>query len=110
MRVGNKVIYIGDTFAGEKGTIENVTDCYIIVRFENGSLRKCLPQEIEIIEESVPETITITREDFEKAVAKVIKPNLYVDDINDYGLITAVCLSGNLVCKKLAQELFGDND
>jgi metal-sulfur cluster biosynthetic enzyme len=55
-------------------------------------------------------TITITREDFEEAVKKVIKPSIYVNDINDYGLITALCLSGELVCKKLTRELFGDND
>ena len=109
MQTGDKVVLIGDTFTGEKGIIDCVTDTYIIVNLENGGRMKVLPQELQKVEETAPATITITREDFENAVKKVVTPSLYVDDINDFGMITAVCLSGELVCKKLAKELFGDN-
>lgn len=110
MQIGDKVFFIGEAFTGEDGIIESVTDSYYIVKLlSNGIKVKALPQEIEKVAEPTPETITITREDFKKAVAKVVQPCNYTDDINDYGMITAVCLSGELVCKKLARELFGDS-
>ena len=113
MEIGDKVIYIEDRFAGEKGIIVGISESgYYLVKLDDGSRIKCLPQEIEKVEEPkpIPNTITITREEFLDAVKRVVTPSLYVDDINDYGMITAVCLSGELVCKKLARELFGDND
>lgn len=109
MRVGDNVIIIGGDFCGERGIIEDTTDHYYIVKIDDDTKIKCLPQEIETIEEPTPDTITITREEFKEAVAKVVKPCNYTDEISDYGMITAVCLSGELVCRKLARELFGDN-
>lgn len=109
MQKSDRVIYIGDTFCGEIGIITDITDSYYIVKLNNDTLIKCLPQELQKIEDPTPETITITREEFEDAVKAVLTPSLYQDDIHDYGMITAVCLSGELVCKKLANELFGDN-
>ena len=108
MRIGDKFIYIGESFTGEKGVIDEITDTYIIVNLEDGKRIKCLPQEIQVIEDPAPNTITITLEEFKEAVAKVVNPCNYTDDISDYGMITALCLSGGIVCKKLAKELFGD--
>lgn len=109
MQKNDRVIYIGDTFNGEIGIITEITDSYYIVKLNNGTLIKCLPQELQKIEDPTPDTITITREDFEDAVRKVVTPSRYKDEISDYGMITALCLSGELVCKKLANELFGTN-
>ena len=117
MRIGNKVKIHKGEYAGEIGFIEKKTQhisldgfCYL-VKLKDGTLIKCLAEDLELVteSESTSNTITITREDFENAVKKVVAPSVYVDDINDYGMITAVCLSGELVCKKLARELFGDN-
>lgn len=110
MEKGNKVVIIGGTFDGEKGIIDSITDTYIIVNLEKGGRMKVLPQEIELVKEPIHNTITITREEFESAVAKVVKPGVYINDISDYVMITALCLSGEIVCKKLARELFGEND
>ena len=115
MLKGDKVQVISGEYIDEIGYVESghVNHCsgniYFLVRLNNGLLVKCLDSEVELLPDEAPNTITLTREDFENAVKAVLTPSLYKDDIRDYGMITAVCLSGELVCKKLAEELFGTN-
>lgn len=77
----------------------------LLVRLDNKNLVKCREEDIIIgVDEAVePDTITITREDFLKAVSAVVDPSKY-----DASPSTAlmVSMSGMVVCSRLETELF----
>ena len=111
MQVGDKVVWIGGTFDGERGVIESVfSPERFTVRQDDGSLHKVTNDEIELAPEPKSDTITISRTDFRNAINKVVTPKMYVGDLNDAGMITVLCLAGEVVCNKLERVLFGEND
>ena len=114
MNIGDKVHILS---TGETGVIEKSVrlsypnTCYIVA-LNDGTRIKCIETDLRVIDEIAPVSnmITISRDDFERAVSKVLTPSIYTDEIDDYAKITVLCLSGEIVCKKLVRELFGGND
>lgn len=78
-----------------------------IIKLENGAKIKRLFHEIEPVDEKNLDTITISREDFEKAYEKVTHPDNYKDlsDIAYRLLLT----SATVVMSDLEKELFGND-
>lgn len=81
----------------------------IIVEKEDGGLAKMLEEDITLAtEENGSGTITISIEDFKKAVDKVINPNMYEGKFSEFSSSVMLCMCGVVVCDNLRRELFGE--
>lgn len=121
IKVGDRVLVSDRVVHGPEAPVGVVTeivpridDVIYIVRLDNNQLIKCIENDLTLIPETnredMEDTITISKEDLEKALTKVTNPLNYEDTI---GKDTAIVfgLSGLIISKALVKELFGaDND
>lgn len=83
----------------------------VIVERDDKELAKILEENLTLAPEDIKtesDTITISKEDFKKAVDKVIDPNRYRDMFSEFSSSVLVCMSGVVVCDRLRRELFGE--
>lgn len=114
-RVSDRVLVDSKVVPGPElvfGRIEQIhrnplTDQWLaLVRLDNKDMIKCLEDNLSPVEENVaPETITITRDDFLKAVAEVIDPTKYAMDPSSALMLS---MSGVVICGRLEKALFGE--
>lgn len=105
--IGDKV-YVNN----EIGHIEEVFDTNVgyiyIVQLSDKTLVKALAENLEAFEpEQDPETITINREDFRKAIMRATDPKRYKEASSS--VIQVVTLTGILLGSELEKELFSND-
>lgn len=110
IREGDKVevkTYVGNPRGVVKDVYEfDPQDPILLVLLETEEIIKCHASETEIIkEEPKPDTITIDRMDFKKALHTVITD--ISEEQLDLFTMTAIKLSSKLIAVKLENELFG---
>lgn len=120
VNIGNRVI-VGnndDRKTPLKGTVENVhvidDTTIVIVRIDDGPLLKLRADNVELApQEENPDVITISREEFEKVITKVVNPDRYGDKFSTESNSLLLSMCGIVICNELKKELFGetaDND
>lgn len=104
-------------YYGEIGTVSDIltSDRYpervLIVSLNDGTKRKVFERDAVLIRDEDPpengDSITITRDEFRKAVCEITDPkNFRQDNYNTAPYLIA--MSGLLVCDMLEHELFGE--
>lgn len=118
----DKKIKIGDTVKwtvnGREiatGTLERVIGCggfeLAIVKKESGDLFKAIMSDLTKVIDEKPEPKTVTPEDFNSAVKKVLDYDYLVSKTNDYFEISEMLVmvsSGLILFDLLREELFGE--
>ena len=101
---------------GEIGTVTALTltplDQVLLIRLDNGDMKKSLASDVTLATETRKEGITITRDDFRKAVEVACDPSRYNDRLSLSSALLLV-MSGTVIASEIERELFGetaDND
>jgi hypothetical protein len=111
-KVGDKVL-VDD----QKGTIKDIHNIgffnVYIVELNDGGITKAFKENLTKLQESEykgnkPDTITISRKDFKKAVVKATSPNLWLGKMKDPTTVNMLTLSGLAVSLELEDILFGE--
>lgn len=108
IKIDDRVIvnspYIGKSY----GTIEAIHDSprfdiRYIVKLDNGTLIKCLPHHLTLVEND--NEVTLTRERFAELVQKATNPENFREDYeDDTPLFISQC--GGIVCDILTELIF----
>ena len=116
IKVDTRVLVSSNVTPGEKlifGTVREIYpgDIVIVELDKDKSLIKCRIGEVTPVVnevETYKDIITISQEDFDSAVDKVISPCNY----DSLGFLEAgiVSICGSLIASRLKRELFGSND
>lgn len=108
-KVGDKVLV--DDYKGTIKEIHNVGlfDVYI-VELNIGRTMKTFKENLTKLQEKEdkPDTITISREDFKKAVLRATNPNHWLGKMKDPTTVNMLTLSGLAVSSELEDILFGE--
>jgi len=114
LQINDKVIFIGGDLKGTRGTVyDNLASMnkdYVIVEMEDKSLVKAFKSELMLDNSDDLKTITLSNDDFMKLIVKVTDPEYWEDKLSNDTNITIMCLSGEIIGRRMLSELFGKGD
>ena len=108
LKVNDRVstLHSGETV---EGVIQEIFNDVLIIQLADKTLIKRYADSVELIENAPdPDTITISRLDLRRALAKVSDPRLYENDFTVPQSAIILNLVATLIGKNLEKELFSD--